>query len=83
MTAYTMLMDVVLAVMPIRVFWSLQMSKKTKISLCSMMSLTLLSAIITAVKSSYLWLFTGSKDPRTSPGLRVLLLCIGSVDRFL
>lgn len=50
--------------MPIRVFWNLQLSMRTKLSLCAMMSLTLLSAIVTCVKATYLWLFTGAADPR-------------------
>lgn len=50
--------------MPIRVFWHLQLSMRTKISLCAMMGLTLLSAIVTCVKATYLWLFTGAADPR-------------------
>lgn len=53
--------------MPIRVFWSLQLSMRTKLSLCAMMSLTLLSAIVTCVKATYLWLFTGAADPRECP----------------
>lgn len=67
MTAYTILVDVVLAVMPIRVFWKLQLPRKKKILLSVMMSLTLLSAIITTVKATYLYLFTDTEDPREFP----------------
>jgi hypothetical protein len=43
-----------------------QMPKSTKIGLCVMMSTTLLSAIVTIVKGSYLPLFTDAEDPRQS-----------------
>jgi len=65
--AYTTLTDLVLAVVPISAFWTLQMPKSTKIGLCAMMSTTLLSAIVTIVKGSYLPLFTDTVDPLYNP----------------
>jgi hypothetical protein len=61
--AYTTLTDFVLAVVPARAFWQLQMPRSTKIGLCVMMSMTMLSAIVTIIKGTYLPLFTDTKDP--------------------
>jgi hypothetical protein len=89
-SAYTALTDIVLAVVPIRVFWKLQMPLSTKISVCIMMGLTFLSAIVTIVKATYLHLFTNHTDPCSfispfpwSPSLLLLdkllnLLSVGS-----
>ncbi|RMJ28491.1 hypothetical protein PHISP_00618 [Aspergillus sp. HF37] len=63
-SAYTTMTDIILAVVPIRVFWTLQMPLSKKISVCVMMGLTLLSAIVTVVKATYLHLFTDKSDPR-------------------
>lgn len=63
-SAYTTVTDIVLAVMPISVFWNLQMPFSKKLSVCVMMGLTLLSAIVTIVKATYLHLFTDKTDPR-------------------
>jgi hypothetical protein len=61
---------------PIRVVWTLQMPLSKKIGVCVMMGLTLLSAIVTVVKATYLHLFTDKADPRQynapSLGLSVL-----------
>lgn len=67
--AYTTLTDFVLAIVPIAAFSKLQMKTSTKIGLCILMSMTMLSAIVTVVKSTYLHLFTDTVDPRkhTSP----------------
>ncbi|KAL2802848.1 ketopantoate reductase PanE/ApbA C terminal-domain-containing protein [Aspergillus granulosus] len=62
-SAYTTMTDIVLAVVPISVFWKLQMRKSTKLAVCVMMGLTLLSAIVTIVKATYLPLFTDVEDP--------------------
>ena len=62
-SAYTAMTDIVLAVVPIRAFWKLQMPTATKVSVCVMMGLTLLSAIVTIVKATYLHLFTNHTDP--------------------
>jgi len=62
-SAYTTLTDIVLAVVPISVFRKLQMPFWTKLGVCIMMGLTLLSAIVTIVKATYLHLFTDRTDP--------------------
>ncbi|RAK95486.1 uncharacterized protein BO80DRAFT_486877 [Aspergillus ibericus CBS 121593] len=62
-SAYTTITDIVLAVVPVSVFWKLQMRFSTKLGVCIMMSLTLLSAIVTIVKATYLHLFTQRTDP--------------------
>jgi len=64
LSAYTTMTDIVLAVVPITAFWNLQMPLSTKLSICIMMGLTLLSAIVTIVKATYLKLFTDHTDPR-------------------
>ncbi|KAJ5559439.1 hypothetical protein N7513_001838 [Penicillium frequentans] len=63
LSAYTTMTDIVLAVVPITAFWNLQMPLSTKLSICIMMGLTLLSAIVTIVKATYLKLFTDHTDP--------------------
>ncbi|GLI82140.1 hypothetical protein PoHVEF18_010541 [Penicillium ochrochloron] len=63
-SAYTTFTDIVLAVVPIMAFWKLHMRTSTKISVCIMMGLTMLSAIVTIVKATYLHLFTDHTDPR-------------------
>ncbi|KAJ5024700.1 hypothetical protein J3E73DRAFT_392032 [Bipolaris maydis] len=62
--AYTTFTDVVLAVVPAYPFWNLQMAWSTKVGLIVMMSMTMLSAIITVIKGTYLPLFTDTTDPR-------------------
>ncbi|OJJ99211.1 hypothetical protein ASPACDRAFT_43874 [Aspergillus aculeatus ATCC 16872] len=62
-SAYTTMTDIVLAVVPIRVFWKLQMRTATKVRVCIMMGLTLLSAVVTIIKATYLHLFTDRTDP--------------------
>ena len=66
-SAYTTLTDIVLAIMPISAFWNLQMRFPKKLSVCIMMGLTLLSAIVTLVKATYLHLFTDKTDPHERP----------------
>jgi hypothetical protein len=61
--AYTTLTDVVLAVVPARAFWKLQLPRATKIGLIVRMSMTLLSAIVTVIKGTYLYQFTETTDP--------------------
>ncbi|KAL4921360.1 hypothetical protein BDW62DRAFT_219511 [Aspergillus aurantiobrunneus] len=61
--AYTTMTDIILAIVPISVFWKLQMRRSTKVGVCIMMGLTLLSAIVTVVKTTYLPLFTDQEDP--------------------
>ncbi|KAL4800799.1 hypothetical protein BDV19DRAFT_383820 [Aspergillus venezuelensis] len=62
-SAYTAMTDIILAIVPITVFWKLQMRRSTKIGVCIMMGLTLLSAVVTIVKATYLPLFTDIEDP--------------------
>ncbi|KAJ5787523.1 hypothetical protein N7457_002513 [Penicillium paradoxum] len=62
-SAYTTMTDIVLAVVPITAFWKLQMPFSTRLSTCIMMGLTLLSAIVTIIKATYLKLFTDHTDP--------------------
>jgi hypothetical protein len=61
--AYTTLTDVVLAIVPVAAFWKLQMKRSTKIGMCVLMSMTMLSAIVTIIKGAYLHLFTDTVDP--------------------
>ncbi|KAK8070077.1 hypothetical protein PG994_006693 [Apiospora phragmitis] len=63
LSAYTTLTDIVLAIVPITTFWKLQMRTNTKVGVCIMMGLTLLSAIVTVVKATYLSLFNDQTDP--------------------
>jgi hypothetical protein len=65
--AYTKVTDIILAVVPISVFWKLQMRRSTKTAVCVMMDLMLLSAVVTVVKTTYMPLFTDQVDPRMSP----------------
>ncbi|TID21517.1 hypothetical protein E2P81_ATG04794 [Venturia nashicola] len=65
--AYTTFTDVVLAVVPVAAFWKLQMKQSTKVGLCILMSLTMLSAIVTIVKGTNLYLFTDATDPLWNP----------------
>ncbi|KAK8018435.1 hypothetical protein PG991_007625 [Apiospora marii] len=63
LSAYTTLTDIVLAAVPISAFWRLKMRANTKIGVCVMMGLTLLSAVVTVVKATYLSLFNDQSDP--------------------
>lgn len=62
LSAYTTAIDILLALIPIKAFWKLQLKFNTKLGLCIMMGLTLLSAIVTIVKATYLWLLFGAVD---------------------
>ncbi|KAL4733743.1 hypothetical protein BDV11DRAFT_209987 [Aspergillus similis] len=62
-SAYTTVTDIILAIVPISIFWKLQMRRSTKIGVCIMMGLTFLSAIVTIVKATYLPLFMDAEDP--------------------
>ncbi|OTB02432.1 hypothetical protein M426DRAFT_322709 [Hypoxylon sp. CI-4A] len=52
--SFTAMTDIVLAVVPIASFWTLQLPRKTKISLCLVMGCTLFAAICAIVKTTYL-----------------------------
>jgi hypothetical protein len=69
LSAYTTMTDFVLAIVPISVFWRLNMRQSTKIGICIMVGLTMLSAIVTIIKATYLHLFTDRTDPRKLPAL--------------
>ncbi|PKY08615.1 hypothetical protein P168DRAFT_314687 [Aspergillus campestris IBT 28561] len=62
-SAYTTVTDIILAVVPISAFWNLQMAYSKKVIVCVMMGLTLMSAVVTVVKATYLHLFTDKVDP--------------------
>lgn len=62
-SGYTAMTDFVLAIVPIMAFWKLQMPYSTKLGVCTMMGLTMLSAVVTIVKACYLHLFTDKTDP--------------------
>lgn len=64
LSAYTTLLDIIMAVVPIARIGKLKMSLWSKIGICVMMGLTLLSAIVTVVKATYLDLFNDTTDPR-------------------
>jgi hypothetical protein len=70
-SAYTTFTDIALAIVPINAFWKLHMPMSTKINVCIMMGLTMLSAIVTIVKATYLHLFTDHSDPRQ----RISVVC--------
>lgn len=73
-SAWTTFTDIVLAIVPITAFWNLQMRKSTKMSVSIMMGLTLLSAVVTIVKATYLHLFSDHSDPREYPRCSVKLV---------
>ncbi|VUC36691.1 unnamed protein product [Clonostachys rosea] len=62
-SAITAFTDLVLAVVPISAFWKLQMKLHQKIEMAVMLGLTLISAIFTVVKATYLPLFNDRVDP--------------------
>lgn len=63
LSAWTTMTDIILAVVPIAAFWTLQMKFSTKLGVCIMMGLTLLSAVVTIVKATYLHLLFNQSDP--------------------
>src|SRR4051812_3838054 len=52
LSAYTTVTDFVLAIVPISIFWRLQLKTSTKIGICIMVGLTMLSAVVTLVKAT-------------------------------
>ncbi|KAJ5902876.1 hypothetical protein N7495_003404 [Penicillium taxi] len=62
-SAFTTFTDIVLAIVPIAAFWRLQLRKSTKFGICIMMGLTMLSAVVTIIKATYLHLFSDVEDP--------------------
>jgi hypothetical protein len=65
--AYTTVTGIILAVVPISVFWKLQMRRSSKTAVCVMMGLTLLSAVVMVVKTTYMPLLTDQVDPLMFP----------------
>ncbi|KAK7427371.1 hypothetical protein QQZ08_006140 [Neonectria magnoliae] len=63
-SAFTAFTDLVLAIVPIHAFWKLQLKLREKLEVSFMLGLTLLSAIFTIVKATYMHLFTDRVDPR-------------------
>jgi len=72
LSAYTTIVDIVLAIVPISVFWKLQLPFSTKLGVCIMMGLTLLSAIFAIIKATKLYLSTDRTDPRQCNPLHLL-----------
>ncbi|KPM39843.1 hypothetical protein AK830_g6747 [Neonectria ditissima] len=62
-SVFTAFTDLVLAVIPIHAFWKLQLKLHEKLEISFMLGLTLLSALFTIVKATYLHLFTDRVDP--------------------
>ncbi|KAJ6090173.1 hypothetical protein N7486_008988 [Penicillium sp. IBT 16267x] len=74
-SAYTTMTDIILAIVPISAVWKLQMPFSTKLGVCIMMGLTMLSAIVTIVKATYLHLYTDLTN-HTDPLWAVIPLVI-------
>jgi len=64
LSAYTTVTDIILAALPITIVCKLQMGNQAKLGICMMMGLTLISAIVTIIKATYLHLLSDVEDPR-------------------
>ncbi|QPC77101.1 hypothetical protein HYE68_007853 [Fusarium pseudograminearum] len=62
-SSFTVLTDLVLAVVPIRAFCKLQLKRQEKLEITFMLGLTFLSAIFTIIKATYLYTFNDRTDP--------------------
>lgn len=62
-SSFTVLTDLVLAVVPIHAFWKLQLKRQEKLEITFMLGLTFLSAIFTIIKATYLYTFNDRIDP--------------------
>ncbi|RGP62297.1 hypothetical protein FSPOR_9342 [Fusarium sporotrichioides] len=62
-SSFTVLTDLVLAVVPIHAFWKLQLKRQEKLEITFMLGLTFLSAVFTIVKATYLYTFNDRTDP--------------------
>ncbi|KAM0387455.1 hypothetical protein ACHAQC_010664 [Fusarium culmorum] len=62
-SSFTVLTDLVLAVVPIHAFWKLQLKRQEKLEITFMLGLTFLSAIFTIIKATYLYTFNDRTDP--------------------
>ncbi|KAM0542644.1 hypothetical protein ACHAPJ_012723 [Fusarium lateritium] len=63
-SGFTAFTDLVLAVIPIHAFWKLQLKLQEKLEITFMLGLTLLSAIFTIIKATYMDRFNDRTDPR-------------------
>ncbi|KAF4956711.1 hypothetical protein FSARC_11479 [Fusarium sarcochroum] len=71
-SAFTAFTDLVLAVVPIHAFWKLQLKLQEKLEITFMLGLTLLSAIFTIIKATYMDRF----NDRTDPLYNVIILVV-------
>lgn len=62
-SSFTVLTDLVLAVVPIHAFWNLQLKRQEKLEITFMLGLMFLSAIFTIIKATYLHTFNDRIDP--------------------
>ncbi|KAG8353682.1 hypothetical protein FVEN_g8284 [Fusarium venenatum] len=62
-SSFTVLTDLVLAVVPIHAFWKLKLKRQEKLEITFMLGLTFLSAVFTIVKATYLYTFNDRTDP--------------------
>ncbi|XEV00156.1 hypothetical protein FSHL1_005443 [Fusarium sambucinum] len=62
-SSFTVLTDLVLAVVPIHAFWKLQVKRQEKLEITFMLGLTFLSAVFTIIKATYLYTFNDRTDP--------------------
>ncbi|KAJ4022188.1 hypothetical protein NW766_001221 [Fusarium irregulare] len=62
-SSFTVLTDLVLAIVPIHAFWKLQLKRQEKIEITFMLGLTFLSAVFTIIKATYLNTFNDRTDP--------------------
>ncbi|RFN49826.1 hypothetical protein FIE12Z_5887 [Fusarium flagelliforme] len=62
-SSFTVLTDLVLAIVPIHAFWKLQLKRQEKLEITFMLGLTFLSAVFTIIKATYLSTFNDRTDP--------------------
>ncbi|KAF5656780.1 hypothetical protein FHETE_10794 [Fusarium heterosporum] len=62
-SGFTALTDLILAVVPIHAFWKLKLKLQEKLEITFMLGLTLLSAILTIIKATYMDRFNDRTDP--------------------
>jgi hypothetical protein len=62
-SSFTVLTDLVLAIVPIHAFWKLQLKRQDKLEITFMLGLTFLSAVFTIIKATYLSTFNDRTDP--------------------
>ncbi|CAG7563718.1 unnamed protein product [Fusarium equiseti] len=62
-SSFTVLTDLVLAIVPIHAFWKLQLKRQDKLEITFMLGLTFRSAVFTIIKATYLSTFNDRTDP--------------------